>query len=118
LRQEARKRQEEAESVRSGAQEQLRKADEVDPDVVTSERGGESGQMPTRGDLRAERAAAEPATGSHVPGQQTPGQQVTSGEQASGQQVSADQRSREDVTRTDTAPGPDATPREEKPRNL
>ena len=71
LRQEARGRQEEAESVRSGAQEQLRKADEVDPDVVTSEREGAAREMPTRADLRSERATGEPAT-ARTPGKPVP----------------------------------------------
>jgi FtsZ-interacting cell division protein ZipA len=39
LRRQARGTQQEAQTVRAGAEEQLRKADDVDPDVVTTERG-------------------------------------------------------------------------------
>jgi FtsZ-interacting cell division protein ZipA len=69
LREEARNRQSEAESVRAGAQEQLRKADELDPDVVTTERGdaqaGTQGQRDAAGDgaddaLRRDRTARNP----------------------------------------------------------
>jgi FtsZ-interacting cell division protein ZipA len=41
LRQEAREKQEEAARVRVASQEQLRKADELDPDVVTADRGAD-----------------------------------------------------------------------------
>jgi FtsZ-interacting cell division protein ZipA len=44
LRRDARDKQQEAEGVRATSQEQLRKADELDPDVVTSGRGAEPGE--------------------------------------------------------------------------
>jgi FtsZ-interacting cell division protein ZipA len=58
LRQEARGRQQEAGTVRSGAQEQLRKADEMDPDVVTSRRGDASARDETTGDASSRGARA------------------------------------------------------------
>ena len=94
---------EEAHRVGSGAQEQLSKADEIDPDVVTSEQREDAArETPTRADLRSDRTAAGPA----------------SGDPGTGEHISGDQRSRDDVTRTDTTPGPDANPREDRPRNL
>jgi FtsZ-interacting cell division protein ZipA len=44
LRMQARGTQQEAETVRAGAEEQLRRADDVDPDVVTTERGDAQSQ--------------------------------------------------------------------------
>lgn len=44
LRMQARGTQQEAETVRAGAEEQLRRADDVDPDVVTTERGDDQAQ--------------------------------------------------------------------------
>ena len=54
-------------SVRAGAQEQLRKADELDPDVVTTERDAQSrDQVPREAagteELRRDRGARTPAT--------------------------------------------------------
>jgi FtsZ-interacting cell division protein ZipA len=60
LRREALDRQQEAEKARAGTQEQLRKADELDPDVVTAERGnarpgeGGTGDGASRKDVAAE----------------------------------------------------------------
>lgn len=62
LREEARNRQVEAENVRAGAQEQLRKADELDPDVVASERG----DAQTRNDATREEMAGEGANGQEL----------------------------------------------------
>lgn len=78
LRKEALGRQQEAESARAGSQEQLRKADELDPDVVTAEHGdartdeGNTSGGQTRGEtrndaageqLRRDRTARENAAG-------------------------------------------------------
>ena len=52
LRKEALGRQQEAESARAGSQEQLRKADELDPDVVTSKRKDAAGDIQNRGTVR------------------------------------------------------------------
>jgi FtsZ-interacting cell division protein ZipA len=82
LRKEALGRQKEAEGARAGSQEQLRKADELDPDVVTAERGdarsgeGSNRAGETRNDaageqLRRDRTARESAAGdgtTHSPG--------------------------------------------------
>ncbi|MGY2743769.1 hypothetical protein [Arthrobacter sp. UYCu723] len=71
LREEAHGRQSEAENVRAGAQEQLRKADELDPDVVTSERGdAESRDGMSGEELRRDRGATNHVqgdTGTHRP---------------------------------------------------
>jgi len=56
LREEARGRQAEAADVRAGVQEQRRKADELDPDVVTTERGGKDDGE----DMRRDRGARNP----------------------------------------------------------
>jgi FtsZ-interacting cell division protein ZipA len=68
LRKEALGRQQEAESARAGSQEQLRKADELDPDVVTAERGdarpGEGGNRAgeTRNDAAGEHMRRDRST--------------------------------------------------------
>ncbi|XTR51499.1 hypothetical protein ACOM2C_15280 [Pseudarthrobacter sp. So.54] len=67
LREEARGRQQEAEQVRSGVQDQLRKADELDPDVATGKRGHEQGQatpdVSGTEELRRDRSDRNPGQG-------------------------------------------------------
>lgn len=60
LRMQARGTQQEAETVRAGAEEQLRRADDVDPDVVTTERGdaAHQGNQPQE-ELRRDRGDRE-----------------------------------------------------------
>ncbi|WP_426976032.1 hypothetical protein ACQCSU_14760 [Pseudarthrobacter sp. O4] len=69
LREEAHGRQSEAENVRAGAQEQLRKADELDPDVVTSERGdAESRDEAPRDGMSGEELRRDRGATNHVQG--------------------------------------------------
>jgi len=84
LREEARERQQEAEHVRAGAQDQLRKADELDPDVVTTERDSQTPREAAgNGELRRDRGDRNPASaaqanpdGSQVPNQPAPNEPV------------------------------------------
>ena len=68
LREEASARQQEAEKVRAGAQEQLRKADELDPDVVTTERDAQGrnqapGEAAGTEESRRDRSTRTPSAG-------------------------------------------------------
>ena len=101
LREEARGRQQEAEQVRAGAQEQLRKADELDPDVVTTERDAQRDEVPREAagteELRRDRGARNP-----VPSEQT-------------SNPDAGQGPHSEVTREQ---GSTDEPRSDHPRNL
>lgn len=94
LRKEALGRQQEAESARAGSQEQLRKADELDPDVVTAERGD-----------------ARPGEGSNRAGETR--------NDAAGEQLRRDRTARENVAGDDTPHNErDDQNRGDRPRNL
>ncbi|MEC5181191.1 hypothetical protein [Arthrobacter sp. CG_A4] len=73
LREEARARQEEADRGHAGAHEQLQKADELDPDVVTGEHGDTRApeDAPPEGsggeELRRDRSTRNPVTGDPAP---------------------------------------------------
>lgn len=85
LRKEALGRQQEAESARAGSQEQLRKADELDPDVVTERKDARTGDGRTAGEtsndaageqLRRDRTGRDNAdSGTYSPGEnENPGE--------------------------------------------
>ncbi|XAS64551.1 hypothetical protein VUN84_02385 [Micrococcaceae bacterium Sec5.8] len=106
LREEARGRQQEAEQVRSGVQDQLRKADELDPDVATGKRGHEQGQatpdVSGTEELRRDRSDRNPGQG----GQPSP--------------LAGDQAHHAEVPGSELPPeqGHTGEPRSDPPRNL
>ena len=111
LREEARARQQEAEKVRAGTQEQLRKADELDPDGAATERDAQGrdqlpGETAGTGELRRDRSARIPSSGEQPA---TPGG-ASGTSQAPGSQVPPEPAPREPA-RTDE-------PRGDTPRNL
>ncbi|MEC5191957.1 FtsZ-interacting cell division protein ZipA [Arthrobacter sp. MP_M7] len=106
LREEARGRQQEAEQVRSGVQDQLRKADELDPDVATGKRG--------HGQDHVSRDAAGTEELRRDRSDRNPGQ----GEQAS--PLAGEQAHRTEVPGSELPPeqGHTGEPRSDPPRNL
>ena len=111
LREESRARQEEAEKVRAGTQEQLRKADELDPDGAATERDAQSrdqlpGETGGAGELRRDRSARNPSSGEQTA---TPGGDSGTG-QVPGSKVPPEPAPQE--------PARTEEPRGDNPRNL